>query len=209
MFTFPNHLAEHFAGQSALQTLFVSTSIVALAEIGDKTQLLSFALAARYRKPWPIIWGILAATLLNHFAAAWAGQWLMQYVDHWLSPQNRKWLLAAGFLLMAGWLLIPDKFDDSGLAKSSSSIFLTTLIAFFIAEMGDKTQVATLLLAAKSTALTAVVVGTTLGMMIANVPAVFLGERLAKKIAQPNVLILVHRAAATIFLCLALAIMLA
>ena len=205
MFTFSTNLA----GQSAFSTLTVATGVVALAEIGDKTQLLSFALAARYKKPWPIIWAILVATLLNHFMAAWAGQWLIQTLQHWLTPQSQKWLLAASFFVMAGWLLIPDKFDDSGITQSTSSIFLTTFIAFFIAEMGDKTQVATVLLAAQSKELVAVVVGTTLGMMLANVPAVILGERLANKLSNPNMLTWVHRGAAAIFLGIAVFIALA
>jgi Ca2+/H+ antiporter, TMEM165/GDT1 family len=187
-------------------TLFTSTAVVALAEIGDKTQLLSFALAARYRKSTPIIMGILVATLLNHFAAAWAGQWLVSITADWFTPQQMKLALAISFFAMAIWLLIPDKFDEEGLNQRRSSIFITTLVAFFIAEMGDKTQIATVLLAAKTQFLSAVVIGTTLGMMIANVPAVIMGEKLAARMNNPELLKWVHRGAAFIFAAIGVAI---
>jgi Ca2+/H+ antiporter, TMEM165/GDT1 family len=187
-------------------TLVTSTAVVALAEIGDKTQLLSFALAARYRKSTPIILGILVATLLNHFAAAWLGQWLVSFAVDWFTPKQMKLALAISFIAMAIWLLVPDKLDEEGLNHRGSSIFITTLVAFFIAEMGDKTQIATVLLAAKTQFLSAVVIGTTLGMMIANVPAVIMGERLAARMNSPQLLKWVHRGAALIFVAIGVAI---
>jgi Ca2+/H+ antiporter, TMEM165/GDT1 family len=187
-------------------TLVTSTAVVALAEIGDKTQLLSFALAARYRKSTPIILGILVATLLNHFAAAWLGQWLVSFAVDWFTPKQMKLALAISFIAMAIWLLVPDKLDEEGLNQRGSSIFITTLVAFFIAEMGDKTQIATVLLAAKTQFLSAVVIGTTLGMMIANVPAVIMGERLAARMNSPQLLKWVHRGAALIFVAIGVAI---
>jgi Ca2+/H+ antiporter, TMEM165/GDT1 family len=187
-------------------TLVTSTAVVALAEIGDKTQLLSFALAARYRKSLPIVLGILVATLLNHFAAAWLGQWLVGITADWFTPKQMKLALAISFIAMAIWLLVPDKLDEEGLNQRGSSIFITTLVAFFIAEMGDKTQIATVLLAAKTQFLIAVVIGTTLGMMIANVPAVIMGERLAARMNNPQLLKWVHRGAALIFVAIGVAI---
>jgi Ca2+/H+ antiporter, TMEM165/GDT1 family len=187
-------------------TLFTSTAVVALAEVGDKTQLLSFALAARYRRSTPIIFGILAATLLNHFAAASLGQWLVSFTADWFTQRQLKLALAVSFIAMAIWLLIPDKLDDKGLEQRGHSLFLTTLVAFFIAEMGDKTQIATVLLAAKTQYLSAVVIGTTLGMMIANVPAVLMGERLASRLNNPKLLQWVHRGAALIFAAIGVAI---
>ena len=181
-----------------LESLFVPTLIVALAEIGDKTQLLALLLAARFRKPWPIIWGIVVATLANHFAAGAVGNWVAGF----FSPATLSWILAASFVAVAAWTLVPDKLDDdeaSGLKKYGP--FLTTLIAFFLAEMGDKTQVATVVLAAQYQMLVAVVAGTTLGMMIANVPAVLLGDRIATRMPVK----LVHGIAAAIFLGLGIA----
>ena len=181
-----------------LESLFVPTLIVALAEIGDKTQLLALLLAARFRKPWPIIWGIVVATLANHFAAGAVGNWVAGF----FSPATLSWILAASFVAVAAWTLVPDKLDDdeaSGLKKYGP--FLTTLIAFFLAEMGDKTQVATVALAAQYQMLVAVVAGTTLGMMIANVPAVLLGDRIATRMPVK----LVHAIAASIFLGLGIA----
>jgi Ca2+/H+ antiporter, TMEM165/GDT1 family len=178
-----------------MEAFLVSTGIVALAEIGDKTQLLAIVLAARFRKPVPIILGILVATLLNHAAAGALGVWIAQLVG----PTVMRWALGLSFILMAIWMLIPDKYDDTeGAATSKLGVFGTTLIAFFLMEIGDKTQIATIALAAKYTALTAVVLGTTLGMMIANVPAVFLGEIAANKLNMR----LVHAIAATIFILL-------
>jgi putative Ca2+/H+ antiporter (TMEM165/GDT1 family) len=152
---------------------------VALAEIGDKTQLLALVLAARYRKPVPIVFGILAATLLNHALAGSVGAVLARAVD----PQVMRWILGISFLAMAVWMLIPDKLEDEQQVKPPRfGVFLTTVFAFFLLEMGDKTQIATIALAAKYLSLAAVVGGTTLGMMLANVPAVLLGEVAATKI---------------------------
>lgn len=179
------------------EALTVPTFIVALAEIGDKTQLLALLLAARFRKPWPIIWGIVVATLANHFAAAAVGNW----VASWFSPATLAWILAASFLAVALWTLVPDKLDDeedSKLAKYGP--FVTTLIAFFLAEMGDKTQVATVMLAAQYDYLILVVTGTTLGMLIANVPVVLAGNFAAEKLP----LNLIRRIAACAFAVLAL-----
>ncbi len=156
--------------------LLVSTGTVALAEIGDKTQLLALLLAARFRKPWPIIAGILVATLLNHALAAWLGQ----LIAAWLTPQTMRWIVAASFIGIALWTLKPDTLDDERLPAHGA--FIATTIAFFIAEMGDKTQVATVLLATRFDSLAMVVAGTTLGMLIANVPVVALGSRFAQRL---------------------------
>lgn len=156
-----------------LEALLVSTGIVALAEIGDKTQLLSLVLAARYRRPAPIIVGILAATLANHALAAALGTWITTA----LSANALRWILGASFLTMAVWMLVPDRLDDSGVALRRFGVFGATLVAFFLVEMGDKTQIATVALAARYAAFAPVVAGTTLGMMIANVPVVLLGHR--------------------------------
>jgi putative Ca2+/H+ antiporter (TMEM165/GDT1 family) len=155
----------------------VSTAVVALAEFGDKTQLLSLVLAARFRRPVPIICGILLATLANHAAAGLAGALFGNQVDGaWL-----RWVLGLSFLAVAVWALIPDWIDESDLVRRSGA-FLTTLVAFFIAEIGDKTQIATIGLAARFDQFGAVVLGTTLGMMLANIPAVLLGDRLAGRL---------------------------
>lgn len=175
-----------------LESLFVPTLIVALAEIGDKTQLLALLLAARFRKPWPIIWGIIAATLANHFAAGAVGSWVAGF----FSPATLGWILTASFAAVALWTLVPDKLDDdeaSGLKKYGP--FLTTLIAFFLAEMGDKTQVATVMLAAQYPHFVLVVAGTTLGMLIANVPVVLAGNFAADRLP----LALIRRLAAVAF----------
>jgi putative Ca2+/H+ antiporter (TMEM165/GDT1 family) len=180
-----------------LESLFVPTLIVALAEIGDKTQLLALLLAARYRRPWPIIWGIVLATLANHFAAAAIGSWVASQ----LSPALLAWILAASFLAVAGWTLIPDKLDDDDAgAGGRYGPFLATLVAFFLAEMGDKTQVATVMLAAQYEYLSMVVLGTTLGMLLANVPVVLAGNLAADRLP----LNLIRRLAALAFLLLAL-----
>ncbi len=152
--------------------LWVSSGIVAIAEIGDKTQLLAIVLAARFRKPLPIIMGILAATLLNHAAAATIGYFIAQ----WLSGTTFQIIVGVAFLLMAAWALVPDKADERAQSASGGSVFLTTLIAFFLVEIGDKTQIATSLLAARFHDIAMVAAGTTLGMMLANIPAVLLGE---------------------------------
>lgn len=179
----------------ALQALLVSTGVVALAEIGDKTQLLALVLAARYRKPVPIILGIFVATLLNHALAGVVGAWVAAMVG----PEWMRWILGVSFLAMAAWILVPDKVDDGeAVASPRHGVFLATLVAFFLLEMGDKTQIATVALAAQYANLWAVVAGTTLGMMIANVPAVLLGEVAATKLPMR----LVHGIAAVLFLVL-------
>lgn len=160
-----------------MEAMLTSTLVVALAEIGDKTQLLAILLATRFKRPVPIILGILAATLANHFLAALVGQ----QVASLLSGVWFRYLIAASFILMAGWTLIPDKLDDDeGEQKSHGGAFLTTLIAFFLVEMGDKTQLATVALGARFDAVVPVTIGTTLGMMIANVPAVLFGSALLR-----------------------------
>lgn len=175
-----------------LESLFVPTFIVALAEIGDKTQLLALLLAARFRKPWPIICGIVVATLVNHFAAGAIGNWVASF----FSPATLSWTLAASFVAVALWTLIPDKLDDDESSKFKRyGPFLTTLIAFFLAEMGDKTQVATVMLAAQYPHFILVVIGTTLGMLIANVPVVLAGNFAAERLP----LTLIRRVAACAF----------
>lgn len=163
-----------------MTAFLISIGVVALAEIGDKTQLLALALAAKYRKPWPIILGILFATLANHFLAGAVGTWLTRTIG----PEPMRWALGLSFIAMALWMLIPDKLDDESEKTSRFGVFGTTLIAFFIVEMGDKTQIATVALAARYDALVAVVAGTTIGMMIANVPAVLLGNVAAEKLPK-------------------------
>lgn len=160
-----------------MEALLVSTGIVAIAEIGDKTQLLALLLAARYRKPVPILFGILFATIANHALAAWAGA----LAADWLGPDLMRWILGLMFLAMAGWCLIPDKADDAPKALSQAGAFLATLVAFFLLEIGDKTQLATVALAARFKALVLVTMGTTLGMMLANAPAVLFGDIIARK----------------------------
>ena len=160
-----------------MEAFLVSTGIVALAEMGDKTQLLALVLAARFKKPWPIVFGIFVATLANHAMAGALGAWVTTVV----SPQTLRWLLGASFLLMAVWMLFPDKLEDE--AESASprlGVFATTVVVFFLAEMGDKTQIATVMLAAKYEAYGPVVAGTTAGMMLANAPVVWLGERITR-----------------------------
>ena len=174
-----------------MEAFLVSTGIVALAEIGDKTQLLAFILAAKFRKPAPIILGSLAATLANHGFAGALGEWITSL----LGPEILRWVLGISFIGMAIWTLIPDEFDEKDARIARFGVFGTTLFAFFMAEMGDKTQIATVALAAQYHALAAVVSGTTLGMMIANVPAVLLGDRIAHRLPVK----LVHRLAAAIF----------
>jgi putative Ca2+/H+ antiporter (TMEM165/GDT1 family) len=162
-----------------MEAFLVSTGVVALAEIGDKTQLLALVLAARYRKPVPIVFGILVATLLNHALAGSVGAVLARAVD----PQVMRWILGVSFLAMAVWMLIPDKLEDEQQVKPPRfGVFVTTVFAFFLLEMGDKTQIATVALAAKYSQLAVVVAGTTFGMMLANVPAVLLGEVAATKL---------------------------
>lgn len=180
-----------------MESLLVSTLVVAIAEIGDKTQLLAIILATRFKKPIPIILGILVATLANHALAATAGYW----VSDFLSGVWFKWAIAISFVAMAAWALIPDKADDEEAGGASRyGVFLTTTIAFFLVEMGDKTQIATVALGAKFHSIAWVAAGTTLGMMIANVPAVYLGEAATKVVPLKYVRI----GAAVIFLGLGL-----
>ncbi|MFP7722131.1 TMEM165/GDT1 family protein [Lysobacter sp. A3-1-A15] len=175
--------------------VLVSTAVVALAEIGDKTQLLALMLAARFRRPGAIIAGIVLATLLNHALAAWMGAW----VAAWLRPEVLKWLVAGSFTAVALWSLKPDTLDD-GEPLPARGAFIATLIAFFLAEIGDKTQVATVLLATRYTPLWEVVVGTTAGMLLANVPVVLLGARFADRLPMKTA----RRVAAAVFMGLAL-----
>ena len=176
-----------------MQAFLVSTGIVALGERGDKTQLLALLLAARFRKPLPIVLGILVATLANHAAAAWQGGWIAAR----MGPLLLRWVIGGAFLAMALWMLIPDRLDDAETAGRPArlGVFGTTVGAFFLAEMGDKTQIATVALAARHPDLLVVVAGTTLGMMLANVPAVLLGERIARQLSMA----LVYGIAAVIF----------
>ena len=183
-----------------MEAFLISTGIVALAEIGDKTQLLAFILAAKFRKPLPIILGILVATLANHAFAGALGSWITAL----MTPQTLRWVLGVSFIAMAIWTLIPDKFDEDDAKLARFGVFGTTFIAFFLAEMGDKTQVATVALAAQYNAFIAVVAGTTLGMMIANVPAVLLGDRIAHRMPVK----VVHAIAAAIFAVIGVATLL-
>lgn len=183
-----------------MEAFLVSTGIVALAEIGDKTQLLAFILAAKFRKPIPIVLGILVATLANHAVAGLLGSWITTLIG----PETLRWVLGVSFIAMALWTLIPDKFDENDAKLARFGVFNTTLIAFFLAEMGDKTQVATVALAAQYQAVVQVVAGTTLGMMIANVPAVLLGDRIAERLPVRTV----HIIAAALFAVLGVATLL-
>ena len=179
-----------------LSSFLVSTGVVALAEIGDKTQLLSLILAARYRKPMPIVLGVLVATLVNHACAGGVGAFLAD----WLSPSVMNWVIVASFALMAGWILIPDKLDESEIVmpKKAMGVFGTTVFAFFLAEMGDKTQIVTVALAAQYKDFYSVVAGTTLGMMLANAPVVYLGSRFANRLNPKTV----HIVASIVFVVL-------
>jgi putative Ca2+/H+ antiporter (TMEM165/GDT1 family) len=185
----------------SLEAFAVSTGVVALGEIGDKTQLLALLLAARYRAPRPIIAGILVATLANHAAAAALGAWLTRTID----PDWMRWVLGASFLAVAAWMLIPDRADQlrGDAAAGRWGVFGVTTVAFFLAEMGDKTQIATVMLAARYDALAVVTAGTTLGMMVANVPAVLLGERAVRVLPVKWV----HRIAAALFAAIGIAIL--
>ena len=159
-----------------MEAFWTSTGLVALAEIGDKTQLLAIVLAARFRAPIPIILGILCATLLNHAVAATLGY----FIAKWLTGQTFQLIVGAAFIAMAAWALIPDKNDESASKTKAGGIFLTTLVAFFLVEIGDKTQIATSLLAARFQDIALVTAGTTFGMMLANVPAVLFGEAMIR-----------------------------
>ena len=183
-----------------MEALLVSAGVVALAEVGDKTQLLALVLAARFRRPVPIIAGIFCATIVNHTLAGALGSWLI----HALGPQLMRWALALSFFAMAVWILIPDRLE-AGAAEAPQrfGVFGTTVIAFFLAEMGDKTQVATVALAAKYASFYAVVAGTTVGMMLANVPAVLVSDRLAGRLPTRAV----HAVGAAIFAALGVAVL--
>jgi putative Ca2+/H+ antiporter (TMEM165/GDT1 family) len=175
-----------------MEALYISTGVVALAEMGDKTQLLAFILAARFKKPVPIILGIFLATLVNHGLAGALGAWITSFV----SPDAMRWVLGLSFIAMAIWTLIPDKIEEEETQVAQKlGVFGATLVTFFLAEMGDKTQIATVALAAHYVAPLLVVIGTTLGMLIADVPAVFVGNKFAAKIPMK----LVHSIAAAIF----------
>lgn len=183
-----------------MEAFLISTGIVGLAEIGDKTQLLAFVLAAKFRRPVPIVLAIFIATIVNHAFAAAIGSW----ITGMLGPDLLRWVLGVSFLVMAAWTLIPDKLDEDDAKLAKYGVFLTTLLAFFMAEMGDKTQVATVALAARYDSMLAVVLGTTFGMMLANVPAVYLGDKIAGRIP----LRLVHGIAALVFAVLGVATLL-
>lgn len=184
-----------------MEAFLISTGIVALAEMGDKTQLLSLVLAARFRKPWPIVLGILVATVINHALAGGLGTW----VTHWMGPEALRWVLALSFFAMAAWMLVPDELDEENTQVAPKwGVFGTTVVAFFLAEMGDKTQIATVMLAAEYQQWAWVVLGTTLGMLLANAPVVWFGERITRLIP----LTWVHRVSAAIFLILGALILL-
>lgn len=175
-----------------MEAFLISTGVVALGEMGDKTQLLAFLLAAKFKRPVPIILGVLTATLLNHTAAGALGAWIAAEVG----PAVLRWVIGVGFLAMAAWMLVPDQVEeDAAESRHRFGVFGTTVLTFFLAEMGDKTQLATVALAARYHDLVPVVAGTTLGMMLADVPAVFLGDRIAQKVNMR----LVHGIAALIF----------
>lgn len=183
-----------------MDAFLISTGIVALAEIGDKTQLLTLVLAARYRKPWPIVAGIFVATLINHGIAGAVGAWLTSAIG----PSAMRWVLGLSFLAMAVWMLIPDKLDDdTGESKRIGGVFLSTAALFFFVEIGDKTQIATVALAARFDSLAAVVLGTTLGMMLANAPVAFFGDAIAKRLPVS----IVHRVAAVVFALLGIGVL--
>lgn len=179
-----------------MEALLTSTAVVALAEIGDKTQLLAILLATRFKRPWPIVAGIFVATLANHFLAALVGEQAAALLD----GQWFRYLIALSFILMAGWTLIPDTFDDKEQKPARFGAFVTTVIAFFLVEMGDKTQIATVALGARFENVPLVMLGTTAGMMIANVPAVFLGNELIRRVPLTTVRIV----AALLFLAIGL-----
>ncbi len=180
----------------ALSTLGMSTLVVAIAEIGDKTQLLALLLAARFRRPWPIIAGIFIATILNHALAGWLGALVASH----LTPNLLRWIVAGSFFAIGLWALKPDKIDEDSEKLPARGAFVATVIAFFLAEIGDKTQIATVVLAAKSPLLWPVVMGTTIGMLLANVPVVLLGSRFAAKLPLKAA----RFAAAALFLAIAI-----
>ncbi|CAN7672546.1 TMEM165/GDT1 family protein [Pseudoduganella sp. LjRoot289] len=183
-----------------MEAFLLSTGIVALAEIGDKTQLLAFLLAAQFRRPIPIVLGIFTATVANHAFAGALGSWIMGL----MGPEVLRWVLGISFIAMAAWIMVPDEIDEDAVPPAKYGVFAATVAAFFLAEMGDKTQIATVALAARFDSLAAVVAGTTLGMMLANVPAVYLGKNVAGRVP----LKLVHGIAAAIFAALGAATLL-
>ena len=183
-----------------MEAALVSVGIVALAEIGDKTQLLTLVLAARYKKPWPIVAGIFVATLVNHGIAGAVGAWLTTAIG----PDAMRWILGISFIAMAAWMLIPDKLDDdTGASRKVGGVFVTTTVLFFLVEIGDKTQIATIALAARFDSLMAVVMGTTIGMILANAPVAFFGEALAKRLPVRAV----HIVAALVFAALGVGVL--
>jgi len=180
-----------------MEAFLVSTGVVALGEMGDKTQLLAIVLAAAFRKPWQIVAGIFTATIVNHAAAGAVGGWIAEA----LGPDVLRWIVGGSFLAMAAWIMIPDKLDDEAAGtRRNWGAFGTTVVTFFLAEMGDKTQIATIALAARYPDIVWVVAGTTLGMMLADAPAVFLGDKIANKVSMK----LVHGISAAIFAVLGL-----
>ncbi len=183
-----------------MEAFLISTGIVALAEMGDKTQLLAFLLAAQFRRPVPIVLGIFTATIFNHAFAGAVGS----LITGLLGPDILRWVLGLSFIAMAGWMMVPDEIDEDEQPAAKYGVFAATVVAFFLAEMGDKTQIATVALAARFDSLAAVVAGTTFGMMLANVPAVYLGKGVANRIP----LKLVHGVAALIFAALGVATLL-
>ncbi len=183
-----------------MEALLVSIGVVALAEIGDKTQLLTLLLAARYKKPWPIVAGIFVATLVNHAIAGALGAWLTSVIG----PDAMRWVLGLSFIAMAAWMLIPDKLDDdAGDSRKLGGVFLSTTVIFFFVEIGDKTQIATVALAARFDSLVAVVMGTTIGMLLANAPVAFFGEALARRLPVRTV----HIVAALVFAALGVGVL--
>jgi len=183
-----------------MEAFLVSIGIVALAEIGDKTQLLTLVLAARYKKPWPIVAGIFVATLVNHGIAGAIGAWLTRAIG----PDAMRWVLGLSFIAMAAWMLVPDKLDDdAGASRKVGGVFVTTTVLFFFVEIGDKTQIATVALAARFDSLMAVVMGTTIGMILANAPVAFFGEALAKRLPVRAV----HVVAAVVFAALGVGVL--
>ena len=183
-----------------MEAFLVSTGVVALGEMGDKTQLLALMLAARFRKPWSIVAGILVATLVNHALAGAVGAWVAAA----LGPQLLRWVIGGSFIAMAVWMLIPDKADEVEGGNARWGVFGTTVVAFFLAEMGDKTQIATVAMAARYASLVPVVAGSTLGLMLANVPAVFLGDKVARLVPMR----VVHVVSALLFAALGVATLL-
>jgi len=183
-----------------MEAFLLSTGIVALAEIGDKTQLLTLLLASRFRKPWPIVTGIFIATLANHAIAGVVGAWIAREVD----DQAMRWILGLSFLAMAAWMLVPDKLEgDAGASRKLGGVLVTTTLLFFVVEIGDKTQIATVALAARFESLAAVVLGTTLGMMLANAPVAFFGDALARRVPVRTV----HVVAALVFAALGIGVL--